>query len=763
MELNDNINKKRTVRFKSVSTNNNNRLLQLERTNSNSNYSSVSKKTGAFEENLNILSGKMNSFSTKISPNNLCFSIQNNVNIRSSLDLSLKDLKDKADINNICTNINISIDNPNFSINNIENKTSSIKGSSITNRINKNKESNTNVPNNTLISFKGSDIDSESKKKDNNKIISSIYADYLENKSNSEIISDNYKEGEKINLFNDHLTKNKILKYEYSEGCIAGFSAYTYQNEEFINNNKLCINMNINKVVLNEENITNDNDEQIKIKNHLINFFSLFCGDKKDESDDLTKFLKNNFKDILLEDKEIITNTTNAIKNSFIKCEIKYITYFLKEMQKNTIKDISKIKNCSAIIILNIDDIFYIGNIGNIISLLSSNFSRKIEYLSKEDISQEKFQHNIEKKRKSLNSLLNCNKSFFNDLDNSGISFNNSKLNINNQENNKKNIINIINLNNINTYNFIRYFPGKKLSDILLYINKNILKNQTNNQYDDNDLNIKGNNKRTSSIKINNFIKDNEINKNIKNCQDLKFRRASLGPFFKISPKNINYNPTNNYRNSCAVNNINNKSQVVKIISSYPDIISFKFKKNKHDFIFVGNKIIFDKLSCDKICKIIYDTMKKCIKKHRSFELFLGCVIKDIIKKCINEGIKNSISCLFICFDSIRQLYLNQDLEEIKNIIVPLCLTYANENNYEFYDDLLSHDFIDFDKANNYYDIIDNEINNIIKFNGQLIEIYDTNDIDKEKIDINKNNTNENDNNKESKKNSKKNKCCCFC
>ena len=129
MELNDdNINKKRTVRFKSVSTNNNNRLLQLERTNSNSNYSSVSKKTGAFEENLNILSGKMNSFSTKISPNNLCFSIQNNVNIRSSLDLSLKDLKDKADINNICTNINISIDNPNFSINNIENKTSSIKG-----------------------------------------------------------------------------------------------------------------------------------------------------------------------------------------------------------------------------------------------------------------------------------------------------------------------------------------------------------------------------------------------------------------------------------------------------------------------------------------------------------------------------------------------------------------------------------------------------------------------------------------------------------
>jgi hypothetical protein len=144
--------------------------------------------------------------------------------------------------------------------------------------------------------------------------------------------------------------------------------------------------------------------------------------------------------------------------------------------------------------------------------------------------------------------------------------------------------------------------------------------------------------------------------------------------------------------------------------------------------------------------------MKKCIKKHRSFELFLGCVIKDIIKMCIIAGIKSSISCLFLCFNSIKQLYLKQDIEQIKNVIVPLCLTYTNQEKYEIYDDLLIHDFINIDKSNNYYDIIDENINNFIKSNGKL-------------IDINNNLNNIKNENDVKIKNSKKNKkkCCCFC
>ena len=737
----ENNEEKKTVRFKSFTNTLNNRLFKFEKSYNNSNYSSLSKKTGAFEENINnIPVGKMNSFSPKRSPKNLHLSIQNNIAIHSSVDFSLKDV---CDVNNITTNINISIDNPNFSINNIENfnKTFSKNG---TNKINNNvkKESISDLPKPNLISFKGSNIESEYKESEN-KIISSIYADYLENKSNSEILSDNKKNETKLKKLNEYLEKNKILQYEYNKGIIAGFSAYTYQNEEVFNRDKLSININIDK-----KGIYKKRNKTI----HLINYFSIFCGDKKDKDDDLTKFLKNNFKDILLEEKEIINNPINAIKNSFAKCELKYINYYLKvkNQQKNENEEnnnIPKIQNCSIIVILNIDNLFYIGSIGNLITIISSNSSKNIQYLSKENITQEEYDNNIKKKRNSLFSFFNHNNiNYINELSNSKVCFNNSK--INNCQKDNQNILNIINLNTIYTYNFIRVFPGKKLTEILLKKNKDKNQNQISSGFPPPLNNI-----NNRDIKVNNFMKNENINKkkyNINNNNLIRNRRASLGPFFKISPKSKFYNPTRNYRNSC-VQNSSNKTQIIQIISSFPDIISFKYKKNKHDFIFIGCNKIFQKLTNDKICKSIYDTMKKCIKKHRSFELFLGWVIKDIIKMCIEEGITNNISCLFICFNSIKQLYLRQNIDEIKKILVPLCLTYTNKNNYDFYDDLLNANFINVDKANNYYEFIEKQLNIINETNEQINNIFD----------INLNNK-KNDDNIIKIKNVKK-RCCCFC
>ena len=750
---NNHINKKRVVKFKSV-THNYKKKLPLERSNSNSNISSISKKTGAFEENVVMATTKLNSFSTKISPNNLCFSIQNNVAIHSSYDLSIKDLKDKTDVNNIYTNINISIDNPNFSINNIENnnKTSSAyEANKITKNLN-NKDSSVGINNNTFISFKGSNIESETHKEINKKVSSSIYADYLANKSNtSEILYNDMGNESKLKILNDYLDKNKILQYEYNKGYIAGFSAYTYQNQEMINKNKLSININIDKEENDEEKRKN------KPKIHLINFFSLFCGDIKDEDDDLSKFLKNNFKNILLEDKEIISDTAKAIKKSFFKCEMKYINYYLKEKKK---QNNSKIQNCSIIIILNIDDIFYIGNIGNIVSILSCNLSKKIEYISKENITQEEYENNIKKKRKSLYATFNYSITFANELNSSKECFNNSKLNINQKDN--KNILNIINLNTIYSYKFIRYFPGKNLQDIVFKNNNNDNKTNNYNRRSTNFIPIINNN----NIKINNYMSNDKKLEQKKTNDDLtKNRRASLGPFFKISPKSKNYNPTKNYRKSCAQDDSNNKTQIIKIISSYPDIVSFRYKK-KHDFIFIGCEIIFQKLSNDEICKSVYETMEKCIKKHRSFELFLGWVIKDIIKMCISYGINSNISCLFICFNSIKKLYLKENLDEIKNILVPLCLTYSKKKNYEFYDDLLSFSFIDVDKANNYNELIEKNIDKKNISNYKIVDILDendnNNDNDKKNTQINDSNNCENINNKSKIKNVKK-KCCCFC
>ena len=740
MEISKNMERK-IMRNKSITNKSNKKLYQFERSNSNSNLSSISKKTGAFEENFLGGTVKMNSFSTKLSPNNLCFSIQNNLNIHSSVDLSIKDIKEKT----VYTNINISIDNPNFSIMNIENNnnnnTNIIKNTIITD----NKQSSHNENNNhTFLSFKGSIIESQSSEinSDKNKVISSIYADYLANKSNSENMSENVRNESKIKKLNEYFDKNKILQYEFSKGNIAGFSAYTYQNEENNNKNKLSINININK---------EDNNNKI----HIINFFSLFCGDIRDEDDDLAKFLKNNFKDILLEEKEIISNTAGAIKNSFLKCETKYINYYLKEKIKKN--QISKIQNCSIIIILNIDDIIYVANVGNIISIISSKLSSKIEYLSKESITQEEYENHIKKKRKSLYSMFNYNINFANELNNSKECFDSSKLNIINN----KDILNIINLNTIYSYYFIRVFPGKILDDIILNSNKknniNLTKKASNRK---SAIFLPSNNNK--KVKINNFITDNEqvTNDKTKNDDLIRTRRASLGPFFKISPKTKNYNPNKNYRKSYAQNDSKNKTKTIEIVSSYPDIISFKHKKNKHDFIFIGCYQIFQKITNDKICKCVYDTMKKCIKKHRSFELFLGCVIKDIIKMCISAGVKRNISCLFICFSSIKNLYLKQNIDELKNIIVPLCLTYTNQNNYELYDELLSYNFIDVDKANSYNEIIEKKID---KNNpkDELLDVIEENETEKQKSQT------DNKFGSSLKNNSKiknlKKRCCCFC
>ena len=203
MEFNNNYNyNKKATRFQSVSNVFTNKLMQIERSNSNIN-SSNSKKTAGFEESLNFLTGfqkKMNSFSIEKDTNKLRFSCNNNLPVHQSQEFSMKDIKEKADVNGNYTNINISIVNPNFSINNIEN---SNRGTNITN-----KRVNFNIINNTLVSFKENnniEVEDKESKKDNRKMIASIYKDYLENKSNDETFSENFKDETKKNMFKEGL------------------------------------------------------------------------------------------------------------------------------------------------------------------------------------------------------------------------------------------------------------------------------------------------------------------------------------------------------------------------------------------------------------------------------------------------------------------------------------------------------------------------------------------------------------------------------
>ena len=262
-------------------------------------------------------------------------------------------------------------------------------------------------------------------------------------------------------------------------------------------------------------------------------------------------------------------------------------------------------------------------------------------------------------------------------------------------------------------------------------------------------------------------MKDNLKNTKYKAFNTIKEKDNlfNLGPTYSLG-NNANFNKF--YRASLASfisqNTYNDIFPENKIISSYPDIVSFRYQPNFHDFILIGCKIIFEKISHDKICKGIYETMKKCIKKNRSFEMFLGCVVKDIIKKCISLGVTSNISCLFICFEPIKQLYIKQDFNTFKNILVSYCLTASNKQKIELYDDFLTTDYINLDKANDYNNIFSKEIEKINKQKKNL----NTNIINNSKIkrEINDNSIIKNEesivNKKKVKNMKKKCRCCLF-
>ena len=740
MEINNNINDKKNYRSKSLA---NNFLLNLskekEKRSSNM-FSSISKKTPGFNY-IHRTSKRLLSETTGNDEFVRLRNTRNKTQFNKSQEISMQNIQDKNDVNVNCTNINISIVNPNFSINNFEPRHSATNMNN--NKINVNIINNSSLlsfnDNNDKIEKNESKIKSDAGK---SKILSSIYKDYIENKSKDESFSINFDETLK-KKFKRYLIKNKIVQHEYkSKGIISGFAAYTYPNEEEINKDKICLNININK--------------STKNNSHIINYFSLFCCGKKEQNDELPIYLKNKLKDIILNNKDIINNPEYAIKKGLFNSEIDYINYFLEEkinepnnFFKPQPEKQSKIPSCSILILINIDNNFYIANIGKIISILSSDYSKKINYISKDSI--EKNDNNP----LNDNILEENNKNILDNYNNADASNNN----ILNDKNGKSILSNAISKKIFSKFSIKRIFPGKTLHK-MIYKKFNLNDDESN---EITTLDIYENLKRRSSATIINLI--NVINK--QKFKSSKINNKIINPYNKSksgvsnSTKFLPYILKNN--SNLFKQNLNESTTDKKIISSYPDVLSFKYKEN-HDFILICSKKIIENIGYDKICKGVYETMKKCLRKSRSFEIFLGCVVKDIIKKSISLGIITSISCIFICFESIKNLYLKNDINAIENELVSFYLTSNHKKKFELYDNLLNADLINMDKAYNYEKKIKAEIYRINKKKSVLSAI---NINEGKKILYNNfvNDTNKSITNNiklEEKEVKKKKKCCCW-
>ena len=734
MEFNNNKINKNKFRSKSLASN----FLSNYRTEKrfSNKLSSISKRTPAFNERSNIYRLTSKSMPIDISNNDELIKFKNSSNtnqLNKSQEISMTNIKDRNDVNVNCTNINISIVNPNFSINNFEPRHSA-------SNIN-NKNINVNIINNSLLSFNENNEKIEIEKniskmrteRDKAQILTSIYKDYLENKSQDESFSFNFGDETLKKKFKKYLTTNKIVQHEFkTKSIISGFSAYMYQNEEEVNKDKICLNINIDKSNI---NINEQDESEINLSSHIINFFSLFSGGKDDNNDELPEILKNKLKNMILNNKNIINCPEAAIKKGLFNIELDYINYFMEEKIDETKnfftvpnENLNKIPFCSIMVLLNIDDTFYIGNIGKIITILSSNYSQSINYLAKEHIFQSQFLDDSYEKNNinEINNIVEMSKNIVMDKSYSSLL--------------SQNIYNQI----FPQLNITRAFPGNALYRIIerkynLIGMNNILisRKEIYDKY-----------KRRSSSTIINLInvlnnqrgKKGDINNNIKESYLLK------------NNNNLIINPTESIPEK-------------KMISSYPDVLSYKYQKN-HDFILICSKVILDNINYEKICKGVYETMKKCIRKKRSFEIFLGCVVKDIIKQSISLGITSNISCIFICFESIKSLYLKYDINSIENEIVSFYLTSNHEKKFELYENLLSADLIDIDKACKYENKLKSEYNKLFKRKKSILSTINMGS-DKNKIFynnfINANNNQTTDINikSENKKNNKKCRCHC--
>ena len=734
MEFNNNKINKNKFRSKSLASN----FLSNYRTEKrfSNKLSSISKRTPAFNERSNIYRLTSKSMPIDISNNDELIKFKNSSNtnqLNKSQEISMTNIKDRNDVNVNCTNINISIVNPNFSINNFEPRHSA-------SNIN-NKNINLNIINNSLLSFNENNEKIEIEKniskmrteRDKAQILTSIYKDYLENKSQDESFSFNFGDETLKKKFKKYLTTNKIVQHEFkTKSIISGFSAYMYQNEEEVNKDKICLNINIDKSNI---NINEQDESEINLSSHIINFFSLFSGGKDDNNDELPEILKNKLKNMILNNKNIINCPEAAIKKGLFNIELDYINYFMEEKIDETKnfftvpnENLNKIPFCSIMVLLNIDDTFYIGNIGKIITILSSNYSQSINYLAKEHIFQSQFLDDSYEKNNinEINNIVEMSNNIVMDKSYSSLL--------------SQNIYNQI----FPQLNITRAFPGNALYRIIerkynLIGMNNILisRKEIYDKY-----------KRRSSSTIINLInvlnnqrgKKGDINNNIKESYLLK------------NNNNLIINPTESIPEK-------------KMISSYPDVLSYKYQKN-HDFILICSKVILDNINYEKICKGVYETMKKCIRKKRSFEIFLGCVVKDIIKQSISLGITSNISCIFICFESIKSLYLKYDINSIENEIVSFYLTSNHKKKFELYENLLSMDLIDIDKACKYENKLKSEYNKLFKRKKSILSTINMGS-DKNKIFynnfINANNNQTTDINIKSENKKNKKKCRCHC
>ena len=160
-------------------------------------------------------------------------------------------------------------------------------------------------------------------------------------------------------------TKGEICMHMKNFGIFKGFSAISFINGEKINEDKIGINLNI---PLSQHH-----------HKYISNFFAIYDGHNGEK---ISKYLKENFHNILYKNKKLYSDTDEVLYNTFEKVE------------KNLMNEVTDNCGSSVLILLNIDKNIYVANLGDSRAIISIDNCYEVSQLSKEHILSNKSEKN---------------------------------------------------------------------------------------------------------------------------------------------------------------------------------------------------------------------------------------------------------------------------------------------------------------------------------------------------------------------------------
>ena len=212
-------------------------------------------------------------------------------------------------------------------------------------------------------------IDKEVYNEELNNLNQACSNDNSKSNSNNNITISNFNE---INIIEQDNIKEMKIKNELKElfkekgeicmhiknfGIFKGFSAISFINGEKLNEDKIGISLNL----------------PLSYHHHkyISNFFAIYDGHNGEK---ISKYLKENFHNILYKNEKLYSQTDEVLYNTFEKVENNL-------MNENN-------ENCgsSALILLNIDKNIFVANLGDSRAIISIDNCYEVSQLSKEHI-----------------------------------------------------------------------------------------------------------------------------------------------------------------------------------------------------------------------------------------------------------------------------------------------------------------------------------------------------------------------------------------